>query len=304
MVSDIALSPSEKIRGVFSRITGRISFQKVKLLPRNERITFLVGLGLVSVILFLGIFADIIAPFDPYDIHEESVHEPPSLTWALGTDSLGRDVLSRVIYGARISLMVGLASVMIAIGIGALLGVITGYFGGAIDRVVTLPMDALYSFPAFLTALLITVALGGGLLYTAIAVAIGLLPKFYRTVRSAAVAIKEEEFIEAEVSIGAGDFYIIFKHVFPLTFNVLVVVMTVSVATSILSIAGLGFLGLGVPPPIPEWGSDLAAGRPNILSGVWWTTMGPAIFIFLTVLGFNLLGEGLNKIYGAALEEI
>ncbi len=304
--TDVTLKPNERIKNVFSKIYRRIKsgYGKINTLTRNERITFLLGLGMVLFLIFLAVFADLIAPFDPYHIHEEYTHEPPSFSWFLGTDSLGRDVLSRVIYGARISLLVGLASVFIATAIGATLGVITGYLGGNIDRLITLPMDALYSFPAFLTALLITVALGGGLLYTAIAVAIGLLPRFYRTVRSAAISIKEEEFVEAEISIGASDYYIIFKHIFPLTLNVLVVVITVSIATAILSIAGLGFLGLGVPPPIPEWGSDLAAGRPNILSGIWWTTMGPAIFIFITVLGFNLVGEGMNKIYGAALEEI
>jgi peptide/nickel transport system permease protein len=123
-------------------------------------------------------------------------------------------------------------------------------------------------------------------------------------VRSASVSLREEPFVEAEVSIGASDIYIVFKHIFPLTFTVLFVVVTISIATAILSIAGLGFLGLGVAPPTPEWGWDLAAGRLYILSGVWWTTLGPALFIFLTVLGFNLLGEGFNKIFGATLEEI
>ncbi len=294
----------ERLSKIPQYLIKRIRKSKLWELSRGEQISFLIGLGIVIVVISMVLLADWVAPYDPLDLHETEVHEPPGLVYWLGTDALGRDVLSRAIHGTRVSLFISLIAVIIATVIGATLGVLTGYFGGIIDRLLTLPMDALYSFPAFLTALLIVTTLGGGVFYTAIAVAIGLLPKFYRTVRSTSVSIKEEEFVEAEVSIGASDFYIVFRHIYPLCFSVLTVVLTVSIATSILSIAGLGFLGLGVPAPIPEWGSDLAAGRPNILSGVWWTTMGPAIFIFITVLGFNLLGEGFNKIYGAALEEI
>ncbi|MHA1977791.1 MAG: ABC transporter permease [Candidatus Hodarchaeales archaeon] len=284
----------------------RMKSSRVWNLSRSDRISFLIGVGIVSVILVTAIFADFLAPYDPLEIHADSVHSPPgsSIDFMLGTDALGRDLLSRIIYGTRVSLLVGLTAVLISSVIGATLGVLTGYFGGTLDRLITLPMDALYSFPAFLTALLIVTSMGTSTFYLSLAVAFGLLPKIYRTVRSAAVAIKEEEFIEAEVSIGATDLYIVFRHIYPLCSNVLVVVMTISIATAILSIAGLGFLGLGVPTPTPEWGTDLASGRPNILSGVWWTTMVPAAFIFLTVLGFNLLGEGLNKIFGATLEEI
>jgi len=294
----------ERLNEIPQYLIKRIRKSKLWKLSRGEQISFLIGLGLVIAVISMALLADSIAPYDPLDLHETEVHEPPGPVYWLGTDALGRDVLSRAIHGARVSLFIGLAAVVMATVIGATLGVLTGYFGGIIDRLLTLPMDALFSFPVFLTALLIVATLGGGAFYTAIAVTIGLLPKFYRTVRSASVSIKEEEFVEGEVSIGASDFYIVFHHIYPLCFSVLIVILTVSIATSILSIAGLGFLGLGVPAPIPEWGSDLAAGRPNILSGIWWTTMGPALFIFITVLGFNLLGEGFNKIYGAALEEI
>ncbi len=294
----------ERFNKLVRSIPERVRTNRVWALERGERASFFIGVIIVGVIIFMATFADFVAPFDPLEIHTDAVLQPPGWPYLMGTDALGRDVFSRGIYGTRVSLFVGLFSVIVATIIGATLGVITGYYGGKLDRLITLPMDALYSFPAFLTALLIVTTLGGGLIFTAIAVAFGLLPKFYRTIRSASVALKEEDFVEAEVSIGASNLYIIFKHIYPLTFTVLAVVLTVSVATSILSIAGLGFLGLGVSPPTPEWGSDLAAGRPFILSGVWWTTMSPAAFIFLTVLGFNLVGEGLNKLFGAALEEI
>ncbi|MFW9853598.1 MAG: ABC transporter permease [Candidatus Thorarchaeota archaeon] len=300
---DNSLDQSQKPGGGIRRL---LMGSRVWDLSRNDRISFFIGLGIVSVIIFVTIFADFITPFSPFEIHVEDLHLAPGISfkYLLGTDSLGRDVLSRLIHGARVSLLVGLSSVIIASVIGSFLGVLAGYYGGSLDRLVTLPMDALYSFPAFLTALLIVASLGTSMFYLSLAVAFGLLPKIYRTVRSAAVAIKEEEFVEAEVSLGARDSYIVFYHVFPLCINVLVVVMTISIATAILSIAGLGFLGLGVPTPTPEWGTDLAAGRPNILSGVWWTTMIPAILIFFTVLGFNLVGEGMNKIFGSSLEEI
>jgi len=293
------------IEKISSSLKTKIRENKIWDLPRTEQLSFFIGVFLISMVIFLALVADILAPFDPFAIDTGAILQAPgTFPHILGTDAIGRDVLSRIMHGARISLLIGLFAVVVATVIGATLGVMTGYYGGLIDRLITLPMDALYSFPAFLTALLIVTTLGGSVLFTSIAVAIGLLPKFYRTIRSASIALKEEEFVEAEVSLGAGNIYIIFKHIYPLCLSVLMVVFTVSIATAILSIAGLGFLGLGVPAPIPEWGTDLNAGRPFILSGVWWTTMIPASFIFITVLGFNLVGEGLNKIFGATLEEI
>jgi ABC-type dipeptide/oligopeptide/nickel transport system permease subunit len=273
-------------------------------MPRGERIPFLFGLVCVIVVVSLGLFAPIIAPFSPYEIPLDSGHLPPgSFPYILGTDNLGRDVLSRAIYGAQVSLLVGLTAVVFAAVIGGTMGVLTGYFGGTADRLITLPMDALYSFPTFLIALLMVTTLGGGAEFTAIAVGFGLLPRFYRSMRSASIALREEEFVEAEVSLGASGLYIVFRHIYPLCFSVLLVIFTVGIATSILTIAGLGFLGLGVPTPIPEWGTDLNLGRPHFLSGIWWTTMVPSTFIFFTVLGFNLVGDGLNKLLGAVLEE-
>lgn len=286
-------------------IRNQLKQSKLWKLSRGERIPFLFGFFVVTFIIVFAMSASFLAPFSPFTIHGEDAHLPPgSYPYLLGTDILGRDVLSRAMYGAQISLLVGLVAVILAAIIGGTLGVITGYFGGALDRLLTLPMDALYAFPAFLIALLIVTTMGGGIILTAFAVGFGLLPRFYRTMRSASISIKEEEFVEAEKSIGAGDFYIIFKHIYPLCFSVLVVMFTVGIATAILTIAGLGFLGLGVPTPIPEWGTDLNLGRAHILSGIWWTTMVPATFIFFTVLGFNLIGDGLSKLWGAALEEI
>lgn len=294
----------ERLNTTIKSLVLRLRTHKVWAMPRGERIPFLFGLACVIVIMALGVFANVLAPFSPYEIPVGMGHLPPgSWPYILGTDALGRDVLSRAIHGAQISLLVGLSAVVFAAVIGGTLGVLTGYFGGTADRLITLPLDALYSFPTFLIALLMVTTLGGGAEFTAIAVGVGLLPRFYRSMRSASIALREEDFVEAEVSLGASGLYIVFKHIYPLCFSVLLVVFTVGIATSILTIAGLGFLGLGVPTPIPEWGTDLNLGRPHFLSGIWWTTMVPSTFIFFTVLGFNLVGDGLNKLFGAVLEE-
>lgn len=271
---------------------------------RGLRAMFFVSLGIVLAMVLAAILADFLVPYNPLKIDETVRLNSPTGNHYFGTDHLGRDVFSRVIYGTRVSLAVGLLAVMIAASIGSLLGVVAGYYGGNVDRGLTLPIDAWNSFPSFLTALLIVVVLGGGPFYTALAIALGLLPGFYRPIRSVSISLREEEFISAEISLGASDPYIIFRHIFPLCLPTFVVVMSMSIATSILSIAGLGFLGLGITPPTPEWGADIAAGRVFILAGKWWMIAGPSIPIFLTVFGFSLLGEAINKILGTKLEEI
>ncbi len=295
----------ERVRTTFNFLRTRYNESRVQKLPRSERTAFLIGFFGISIIILLGAFASLLAPFSPYAINTGAALLPPgSYPYILGTDSLGRDLLSRMMHGAQTSLLIGLSAVLFATAVGGTLGVLMGYFRGGVDRLLTLVMDALYSFPAFLIALLIVTTMGGGIVFMALAVGFGMTPRFYRSLRSVSITLKEEEFVEAELSLGASDLYIVFKHVYPLCFSVLLVMFTVSVATAILTIAGLGFLGLGVPTPIPEWGTDLNQGRPYILSGIWWTTMIPAVFIFITVLGFNLIGDGLNKMLGAALEEI
>lgn len=283
---------------------SRFRRSRLRRLTKGSKIVFFISFGIVLAIVMSAILADTLAPYDPLKIDQTAILQPPSFKHFFGTDSLGRDIFSRVIYGTRVSLFIGLLAVVIGASAGSVLGVIAGYYGGNIDRIITLPMDAWYSFPSFLTALLIIVALGGGVIYTALAIAVGLLPGFYRTVRSITVTLKEEEFISAEVALGASDFYIIFHHVYPLCLPILVVVITINIASSILSIAGLGFLGLGVPPPTPEWGADIAAGRFFVLSGAWWMIAGPSVFIFLSVIGFNAFGEGINKMLGTTLEEV
>lgn len=272
--------------------------------PRNIKLQVFLGATLFLISVFLAVFASVLTPYGPLDISPTEVYQPPGLAHLLGTDAIGRDVLSRVAHGARVSLLIAIIAVIIATTIGSILGVAMGYIGGKLDMLITLPIDALWAIPGFLIALVVTLVLGGGLINTGIAVGLGRMPTYYRTIRSIAISLKEEEFITAEVSLGASKFYIIFHHIFPLCIPAIVVISTVALASGILSIAGLGFLGLGVPPPTPEWGSDIARGRAVFLSGVWWPTIGPSIFLFLTVLGFNMFGESLSKVFGTVLEEV
>jgi peptide/nickel transport system permease protein len=193
---------------------------------------------------------------------------------------------------------------LLSSSVGSILGVFTGYLGGKVDRIITLVMDAFWAIPGFITALLVSTLLGSSTLNLSIAIGVGWIPSFYRNVRSLSISLREEDFTYAEIAMGASDLYIVLYHILPLCFSVIVVIMTIGIAHSIIVSAGLGFLGLGVPPPTPELGVDLAQGRQAIASGVWWTIFGPSLFIFIMVIGFNLLGEGLNEILGTTLKEV
>jgi ABC-type dipeptide/oligopeptide/nickel transport system permease subunit len=273
-------------------------------LSNSSKLSFSLGVIIISAIFLLALFAEYFAPFDPFEFHVEALLQHPGGEYILGTDNLGRDILSRSIYGVRISLFIGFGATIFASSVGSTLGVLSGYLRGSLDRMLTLIMDALWALPGFVQALLISVILGPSIQNTAIAIGIGWIPSYYRNVRSLALSIREEDFVKAEVTLGASDFFIMFRHVFPLCFSVIIVIMTMGIANSIINAAGLGFLGLGVPPPIPELGADLAQGRQVIPRGIWWTTAGPSLFIFIMILGFNLFGEGLNKILGTRLMEL
>jgi len=214
----------------------------------------------------------------------------------MGTDTLGRDVLSRVLWGGRASLAVAIIATLLSMGVGSPLGALSGYFGGKLDTVLTSVMDTLYCFPCYILALLIAVILGPEATNISIAVGISYIPEYFRVVRSIALNIKEKTFIEAEKVLGASHFRIVFIHIMPYTLSSISVMVSMGVADSILAVAGLGFLGLGVRPPTPEWGTDMRWGRDVFLTGSWWISLFPGIFVFLSVLGFNLLSEGINSL--------
>lgn len=261
--------------------------------------TFFAGLTIVTVILVLILLAPIISPYSPIEISGEEAKLPPSLNHPMGTDVLGRDVFSRVLMGGRTSMMVAVISVTIALLIGVPIGAISAYLGGRVDQTLTMIMDTFYAFPVYITALMISIFLDPTALNLAIAVGTAYIPQHFRIVRSITLSIREKMFIEAEKSLGAGGRHIVLHHILPFTISSLTVLVSMGVADSILTVSGLGFLGIGIRPPHPEWGTDLRYGRDYFLAptGGWWMAFFPGMAIFFAVVGFNLLSEGLNQIF-------
>lgn len=253
----------------------------------------LFGLGLVIFFIFIAIFANILAPYDAIEQKLGDKHLPPSAKHWFGTDDFGRDILSRVIFGARISLKVGFFSVIGSAIVGTTLGIIAGYYGRWIDGIISRIFDILLAFPSILLAISVVAMLGPSLQNALIAIAIINVPTFGRLVRSRVLSVKEEEYITAAKAIGMGDARILFHHIFPNSMAPIIVQGTLAIATAIIEAAALGFLGLGAQPPTPEWGKMLSDSKDFIIQAPW-TVFFPGIAIMLTVLGFNLMGDGLR----------
>jgi peptide/nickel transport system permease protein len=267
----------------------------LRLAWRRLRRHRLAMVGLVVIVLFIlaAIFAPIIAPHNPDQSSLRGALAPPSAEHWLGQDELGRDLLSRIIFGARISLMIGLISVSIGLAVGVPLGLVSGYFGGIIDLVIQRVMDVLLAFPGILLAIIFVATLGIGLVQVMIAVGISSVPVYARLVRGSALAAKEELYVDAVRALGGSDFLILSRHIFPNVLSPIIVQSTLQIAAAILTAAGLGFLGLGAPPNVPEWGTMLSRGRTWVFSAPH-ATIFPGLAIMFVVLGFNLLGDGLN----------
>lgn len=259
----------------------------------SKRITAVMGLVIVLLFLLFALFAPLLAPHDPYEhslIHKLAA---PSWDYPLGRDELGRCILSRIIYGARVSLLIGLIVISIGILIGVPIGVVSAYFGGKVDFIIQRFVDTMLAFPGILLALLLIAMLGVGLHNVMIAVGISTIPFYARLARSSVLSIKSRQFVEAARSIGASHLRIILQHLIPNSLSPIIVQSTLHMATAILWAAGLGFLGLGVSPPTAEWGAMLNGGRLYIRVASHVATF-PGLMIFVTVLGFNLLGDGLR----------
>ncbi len=263
----------------------------IRRLFRNK--LAITGMVIMGTFLLTAILAPVIAPYDP--IIQELVmrRRPPSQEHLLGRDDLGRDILSRIIFGARTSLQVGVMSVGFAIVIGAIIGAVSGYLGGWIDNIVMRLMDIMLAFPALLLALAIVTILGPGLMNMLYAIGIVSIPAYARIVRASVLSVKEQDYILAARAIGAPPSRILFRNVFPNTLTPLIVQATLGIGTAILDSAGLSFLGLGAQPPQPEWGAMLGQGRYAVFTAPH-IVLFPGLAIMLTVLGFNLLGDGLR----------
>ena len=265
-----------------------------KRLKRNK--LAMVGLSIVILLILIAIFAPLIAPFDPISRVKEDSLLGPSGTYWFGTDLLGRDILSRVIYGSRISLEVGIIAVGISVIIGLLMGAISGYFGGASDAIIMRVADIFFAFPYILGAIAIMTVLGPGIIN--IFIAIGLLgwASFARIFRGSILSIKNKEYIEAARALGASNYRIITKHIFPNSFAPIIVYATMNVGTAIIVEAALSFLGIGVQPPTPAWGKMLSESLDYIDIAPWMMIF-PGLAILITVLGFVLLGDGLRDAF-------
>jgi len=272
---------------------GLIFWHEIRNIKKN---TFLVvGLLMFATILICALFSNIIAPYSPYDSDIKNRLTPPSRIHLFGTDEFGRDILSRVIYGTRISLVVGVVAVGIATVLGVILGAVAGYYGGRLDAVLMRIVDSMLSFPAILLALSIVAILGPGLINLMIAIGIVYTGGFARVVRSSVLSVKEEDFVEASKALGFADYMIIKENILPNISSTIIVQATVFLAYSVLAEAGLSFLGLGVQPPTPSWGEMLSAGRLHIHTSPW-ITIFPGLAISFTVLAFNFLGDGLRDL--------
>lgn len=262
----------------------------VKRMMRNK--LAMVGFVILLILVFTAIFADQIAPYGYADIMDEA-YLTPNAKHIFGTDELGHDIFSRVVYGARISLKVGFISVGIALIFGVTLGAFSGYYGGKVDNFIMRFVDVLQAVPNLLLAIAIMAALGSGLGNLMIAVGVSSIPGYVRIVRSSVLTIKDNEYIEAAKANGSTDMRIMFKHIIPNCMAPIIVQATLGVAFAILNAAGLSFIGLGLEPPIPEWGAMLSSGRAYIRDFPH-ITLFPGLAIVLTIFALNVMGDGLR----------
>lgn len=253
----------------------------------------LVGIIIVAITIFIALFAPVISPFDNTEADLFSTFKKPSLEHPMGTDELGRDVLSRIFYGARITIVVGVVAVLIAMVPGVILGLIAGYWRGKADTIITGILDALWAFPTLILALAICAILGPGLLNILLAIGIVYTPGFARVVRSMVLSVRETEYVQGAKAIGLNDFEIIFRYILPNVSSVIIVQTSLNAAQAIIAEASLSFLGLGIQAPQASWGSMLKTGY-QYMTLAPWLSIFPGICILLVVLGLNFLGDGLR----------
>jgi len=273
-------------------IKKRSQFQEVWRRLKKNRLA-LVGLAMLLILVLMAMFADVIAPY-PYDKQNYSeIMQAPSLKHLAGTDEFGRDILSRIIYGSRISLRIGFISLSAGAFVGCILGAITGYFGNVVDNIIMRICDILYGIPRVVLAIAIASTLGPGITSALIAVAVSSVPNFARVVRAATMTVRDQDYVEAARAIGASTGRILSVHIFPNILAPIIVQATIGIGKSILLCASLSFLGLGIQPPVPEWGAMLSSARTYMRDNAY-MVIGPGMAIMLTVMALNLFGDGLR----------
>lgn len=262
--------------------------------------TGLVGALVLLVVTLAAIFAAQVAPYNPTRQDFRVEREPPSIEHLMGTDEFGRDVLSRIIWGARSSLAAGAIAASIALAAGLVLGMIAAFYGGPLDNFIMRVMDIILAFPYILLAIAVVAILGPGLLNAMIAIGIVYVPYYARVVRGAVLSVRAREYVEAARALGAPDGRVMLQHVLPNTLAPVIVQTTLNVGSAIIDTAGLSFLGLGTQPPTPDWGNMLSAGRSYVIDSPWIATF-PGLAILVTVLAFNLMGDALRDAFDPRL---
>ncbi len=260
-----------------------------------------IGVAIFLVVCFAAAFAPWVAPFDPAGIDYDAILSPPNPKYWLGTDEIGRDILSRVIAGARVSIQIVILAIVLAFIAGTLIGLTSGYFGGVVDDVVMRIMDGLLAFPILVLALAIVAVLGPDLLNAMIAIAIVNVPGFARLVRAQVLSIRELDFVQAARALGANDWRIMLRHVFPSVIGNVIVYASLRASTALITESSLSFLGLGAQPPVPSWGGMLSTGMQYW--DAWWMSVFPGAAIFLTALGLNFLGDGTRDALDSRLQD-
>lgn len=258
-----------------------------------------IGLAITLIFLLIAVFAPVFQAWGWLQSPTESlinpIHEPPSLSHWFGTSRQGYDVLSRTLFGSQAALQVVVLATALSLVIGVPLGLVSGYLGGRLDRVLLFLMDTIYTLPGLLLSVTLAFVVGRGILNAAIAISIAYIPQYYRVVRNHTVSVKTELFIEAAQAMGASTWTVLSRYLFFNVIQSVPVLFTLNAADAILTLGGLGFLGLGLPEEVPEWGHDLRQALEALPTGVWWTTLFPGLTMTLMVVGLSLLGEGLNE---------
>ena len=272
---------------------------KFKLFIKNK--LALVGLIILIFIFVLVFFGPALSGYDPFNVDFSVKLQAPSADHFLGTDNYGRDVMSRIFTGARYTLLAAVVSVVIGLILGAPLGVISGYFGRKVDLIIMRFVDILLAFPPLILAMAIVSGLGPSLLNAAVAIGISYIPIFARMARSRAISVKNMDYIQSAIALGSSRMRIILTDVLPNSMTPLIVQATIYTGYGILWVASLSFIGLGAKLPIPEWGLMIAEGRQYIISGEWWMTVFPGLFIMLGVTGFTLIGDGIREVINPKL---
>lgn len=282
---------------------GIHSFQTAGKKYGAEWYILLIGLFIVGFMVFMTLFPGLFTSFDPNDQNAGPQLAPPGGVHLMGTDNLGRDIWSRMVWGSQTILGVAFAAALMSSLIGIPLGLLSGFVGGPLDKTLSLVMDSIYSFPGLILAIAFAAMLGPGVVNITLAVAVIYIPTYYRLVRGQTISIREELYVEAAQVLGAKRWTILGRYIFPNVIATTVVIFSVNIADAIMTEAALSYIGLGLPAGIPDWGMDLSMGKKFLPSGSWWLITFPGAMIMVLALGFTFLGEGLAEILNPKLLE-